>query len=351
MSDLKRELLDFIVRKGATRARVTIKERLEGPPSSDPTYVLPEARSVIAYFVALDRDFIPDYFGKVSRLPFRYIMYNGYQLVGAIGREMVGHLNARGYKAFSPSPNGVYRPGVSSLGFLVPDFSHRYAALASGLAVQGWSGNVLTPGHWAAAFYGSVITDAELEPDNPSDEEVCDKCKLCTLVCPPQFFLAKESQTVTLGGREYTCARKRNHLRCGISCAGFAGLSKDEKWSSWSTGPVRTPDNKEDLLKLWEEGMKDPANAHIVSHIFPTIAERDKGPGVLLRRQIDTNPTCCNCLWVCSGPREWREKLVKLLHVSGRVVWEDNQEVVKNRDREKSEALIYELKKMLPQVG
>ena len=95
--------------------------------------------------------------------------------------------------------------------------------------------------------------------------------------------------------------------------------------------------------------MADPANAHIVPHIYPTVLDMDKGPGVLRRRQIDTNPTCCNCLLVCSGPREWREKLAKLLHISGRVVWEDNQEVVKGRDHEKSDALIHELTTMVPQ--
>jgi len=346
MSDLKQELLDFAVRKGATRARVTIKERLAGPPSADPTYVFPEARSVVAYFVALDRDFIPDYFGKVSRLPFRYVMYHAYQLIGSISQQLAAYLQARGYKAYSLSPNGVYRREITKPGFLVPDFSHRYAALASGLAVQGYSGNVLAPGVRAAAFYGSVLTDAELEPDEPSDIEVCDKCKLCTLVCPPQFFVAKETQTVTLGGHEYTCAKKLSHQRCGLSCGGFAGLSKDGKWSSWSTGPLRTPDDNADLPEMAKTAMADPVNAHIIPHIYPTVVDMDKGPGVLRRRQIDTNPTCCNCLLVCSGPREWREKLVKLLHISGRVVWEDNQEVVKGRDKEKSDALIHELKKM-----
>ena len=90
--------------------------------------------------------------------------------------------------------------------------------------------------------------------------------------------------------------------------------------------------------------MKDPLNAHLLSHIYPTVLEKDKGMGVLRRRLVDTNPTCCNCLLICSGPRPWREKLVKLLHCSGTVAWENNQEVVKNRDAEKSSALLKEIK-------
>ena len=167
-------------------------------------------------------------------------------------------------------------------------------------------------------------------------------------MCPPQFFSAKETQTTVLGGREYTFSLRQNHQRCGISCSGFAGLSRDGKWGSWSTGPFRTPENDDELFEFNRRAMQDPQNAHLLSHIYPTILDRNKGKGVLRRRLVDTNPTCCNCLLVCSGPRPWREKLVKLLHVSGRVIWQDNQEVVKDRDREKSEALIYELKKMLP---
>jgi len=347
---LKQELIELIIQLGATNARVTTRKRLTGPPSADPSYVLPSAQSVIAFNIALDRDFIPDYFGKVSRLPFRYEMYRGYQAFGSIGRQVADYLTSHGYQAIGCSPNGVYRR-ESKPGFLIPDFSHRYAALASGLAVQGWSGNVLTPSIWAAAFYGSIITDAELEPDEPSSEAICDKCKLCTLVCPPQFFSAKETQTTVLGGKEYTFSLRRNHLRCGISCSGFAGLSQDGKWGSWSTGPFITPENDDELFDFNRKAMQDPQNTHLVSHIYPTVLDRNKGDGVLRRRLIDTNPTCCNCLLVCSGPREWRETLVKLLHVSGHVVWEDNQEVVKDRNRENSEALIHELKKMLPQIN
>jgi epoxyqueuosine reductase len=350
MAGLKQEIMEYILKAGATAARVTVKENLSGPPSADPTYLLPSARSIIAFNVALDRDFIPDYFGKISRLPFRYEMYRVYQSIGSIGRLVADYLTSRGFQAIGLSPNGVYRRELSRPGFMVPDFSVRFAALASGLATQGWSGNVLFPGLWSAAFYGAVITDAELQPDPPTPEAVCDQCKLCTLVCPPQFFSAKESQTVTLGDLEFTYAAKRNHMRCGISCSGFAGLSRDKKWGSWSTGPVTTPENDEELPEFNRQAMKDPLNAHLLSHIYPTVLEKDKGEGVLRRRMVDTNPTCCNCLLLCSGPRLWREKLVKLLHCSGTVTWENNQEVVKNRDTEESSELLFEIKQEMVEM-
>lgn len=345
MSSLKEELTVLALDSGAIRARVTTRERLEGPPSADPTFVLPGARSVVSYAVSLGRDFIPDYFGKVTRGVFRHVMFDSYQLVGTIGRELVGYLEARGFKSFSPSPNGVYRQG-STLSHLLPDFSHRYAALASGLGAQGWSGNVLVPGYWSAVYLGSVLTDAELEPDEPLDEELCDKCKLCTLVCPNRFFNARESQMATLGSREYTCSKKGNHIRCAISCGSLAGLSHDGKWSTWALGAVRLPEEDDTLREIWAQELANPDNEYIIGHLRPKNPEPWRGPGVLTRSFEDTNPTCNNCMLLCSGPKEWRQKLVKLLHSSGRVVLRDGEEVAVDATPE-SESLLRELNQQL----
>jgi hypothetical protein len=42
--------------------------------------------------------------------------------------------------------------------------------------------------------------------------------------------------------------------------------------------------------------------------------------------------------------------LVKLLHCSGTVTWENNQEVVKNRDTEQSSTLLFEIKKDMAEM-
>jgi len=345
MTSLKEELTSLALDSGAIRARVTIQERLDGPPSADPTSVLPGARSVVSYAVYPGRDFIPDYFGKVTRMAFKRVMFDSFQLVGAIGQELVGYLEARGFRAFSPSPNGVYRR-ESTLSHLLPDFSHRYAALASGLGALGWSGNVLVPGCWSAVYLGSVLTDAKLEPDEPLDEELCDKCKLCTQVCPNRFFSASESQTVTLGGREYTCSRKGNHIRCAISCGSLAGLSHDRKWSTWALGTARLPEGDDTLPEIWVRELANPDNEYIIGHLRPKNPELWRGPGVLARSLEDTNPTCNTCMLLCSGPKEWRQKLVKLLHSSGRIVLQDGEEVAVDAAPE-SESLLQELKEQL----
>jgi epoxyqueuosine reductase QueG len=59
METLKKEVVDLAVSMGAIDARVADLAMLEGPPSADPAFVLPEARSVIAFAVPLGTDFIP----------------------------------------------------------------------------------------------------------------------------------------------------------------------------------------------------------------------------------------------------------------------------------------------------
>jgi len=83
--DLKKDLIDIAISMGAVGARVANLEMLNGPPSADPTYVLPDAQSFIAFGVWLGTGFIPDYLGKVTRMEFKQIMYEKYQLIGKRG--------------------------------------------------------------------------------------------------------------------------------------------------------------------------------------------------------------------------------------------------------------------------
>lgn len=79
VKDLKRELVNRALSMGAVGARVATPEMLQGPPSADPTYVLPEARSVISFAVPLETDFVSDYLGKVTRMEFKRVVYEKYQ--------------------------------------------------------------------------------------------------------------------------------------------------------------------------------------------------------------------------------------------------------------------------------
>ncbi len=326
---LKKELVDLAGSMGASGARIADLEALKGPSSADPARVLPEAASVIAFAVPLGTDFIPDYLRKVTRMVFRRVMYEKYQLIGAIGDAIAESLRKSGFRAFNPSPNGTYRLEESKPGFMVPDFSHRFAAVASGLGTFGWSGNVMVEGHWSAVFLGSVTTDAVLLPDPPLEEGLCDGCRVCAHVCPLEFIKLKESQTVSLGGREYSYNAKGNHGRCGLACSGLSGQTRDGKWSSWAALRYGFPESDSELLSQFKRALSDPASEYIRPHIGFSpeggrtewaIESQKTGRGVLCRPLDDTNPTCCHCALVCSGPLERRRELMELIHSSGVVV-------------------------------
>lgn len=318
MLSLKQELTELAILSGAINARIASRQMLDGPPSGDPTYMLPDAQSVISYAVPLGRDWIPDYFGKVTRAVFSRIMFEQYQRIHTIGEGLAEKLIENGFTCVIPSPNGSYREEDFKRGRMVPDFSHRYAALASGLGCLGWSGNVLLKGHGSAVFLGSVITNAALPPDEPLEETFCDKCKMCSIVCPTGFMSHDISQTVTLGGHEYICNQKKSHLRCGLSCGGFVGISGDGKWSSWATLRYRVPPDDSRLGDIWKKAFNDPDVEYILKQLL--FERSNPKRGILDRSFEDTQPTCCNCALVCSGDKAWRAKLVQILHSSGIIV-------------------------------
>jgi Pyruvate/2-oxoacid:ferredoxin oxidoreductase delta subunit len=192
-----------------------------------------------------------------------------------------------------------------------PPVSLRYMAVGAGVGVFGWSGNVLVPGAWANVYLGAVLTDAPLMQDPMLTEKLCDDCRICAKVCPTEFIDETQKVSVVIGGREHVYNEKRGDLRCVIGCGGYTGLSKDGTWSSWSTGRTQLPDNCSELPSLHARLRNDPANT--AAKLNQTFGSK----GVLDRSFEDTNPTCCNCMIVCSGPREHRKSLMKLLHGSG----------------------------------
>jgi epoxyqueuosine reductase len=50
---------------------------------------------------------------------------------------------------------------------MLPDLSHRYLAVRSGVGWFGFSGNLITPQSGATGILASCVTTAELEPTAP----------------------------------------------------------------------------------------------------------------------------------------------------------------------------------------
>ena len=245
---------------GADLVGITTTEILsDGPPSADPRYLLPSARAVVSFARILDRDLIQEFISKTSWRPHCHNRKAVAQTLYRIGDALADQLRSEGHEALNVDLNNNYRPeegagDVTEMTAFLPEFAHRYAALASGIGRLGWSGNLLTRDHGAQVELGSVLTSAILRPDRPIADEnhPCDRCKMCSLVCPVEMISPKTSTHVSVAGITETMARKRPNTCCWIGCTGYEGLATSQTWSNWS--PYRLgrplPESKEKLDAL-----------------------------------------------------------------------------------------------------
>lgn len=242
MASLEKNLKSLAVQLGAELVGITTSQILsDGPPSSDPCYLLPSARSVISFAVPLDKQLTLDFISKKSWRPHCDNRKVIGQLLYTIGDGLVETLRAEGYEAVNVDVNNSYRPeegakDVTEMTDFYPDFSHRYAALASGVGRLGWSGNLVTKKYGALVELGSVITSADLNPDNPIPdiEHPCDKCRICSQVCPVKMINPKDEVRVTVAKITERISRKQPNTCCWIGCTGYEGLSASSIWSNWS---------------------------------------------------------------------------------------------------------------------
>ena len=312
-------LKSLAIEEGSIRAGIARREIFsESPPSADMRYLRPWANTIVSFAVSTGTDWIEDYLGKVTRMVMRDNMYHVYHNLYRIGTLMADRLKSEGFKAHAIIPNGLYRPDhtfekETPDHDIKPPLSLRYVAVGAGVGTFGWSGNVMVPGYGSNVYLGGVLTDAELQPDNPMVETLCDKCFICARICPVGFIndAPEEQVEVTIAGRKYAHNRKRGDLRCVIGCGGFTGLSKDGTWSSWSTGRTILPDENDSLPELFAALRDDPANIAAKRNI--TFGKR----GVLDRPKENIKTTCNHCITVCSGPLEVRKKWMNLLFDSG----------------------------------
>ena len=260
MDSIESKLKSLAVSLGADIVGVTNQEILaDEPPSANPRYLLPTANSVISFAISLDKDLVRLFISKNNWRAHCHNRKSVVQKLYTIGDTIAEQLRSKGFEAVNVDINNNYRPeknakNVTEMTEFHPEFSHRYAALAAGIGRLGWSGNLLTREHGALVELGSVLTSARLRPDTPiSDEEhPCDRCKMCSLVCPVEMIRPKESVQVTVAGITETISSKRPNTCCWIGCSGYEGLAVSGTWSNWS--PYRLgrplPEDKGELDKL-----------------------------------------------------------------------------------------------------
>jgi len=187
---------------------------------------------------------------------------------------------------------------------LVPNFSHRCAAVAAGLGRVGWSGNIITEEFGARVLFGSIITDAELKPDKPLKNNPCIGCKICEKSCQGGLFQKEASEVIKIGELEERIAKRNSYAYCIAICSGMVGQNKFREWSTWS--PFRFDDIDHLPLdetvdqyvsnmyaKAIEKGGKEAENVlRLIENTF--LGRNDKSTE-------EFRPSCGFCQLVC-GP-------------------------------------------------
>ncbi|MFC1917929.1 hypothetical protein ACFLXH_04675 [Chloroflexota bacterium] len=305
--------------KGAALVGIAAKQRLsDATPSGNPGYLLPSAESVISLAVPLDKKTIRDFISKQDWLSHNEERKQLARTLYGIEDSVAAFLKGEGFEAIAVDINNNYRPepgagDVTEMTEFIPEFSHRYGAVAAGIGRLGWSGNVLTTDYGAMVELGTVITSAILESDPLLENNPCDRCKLCTAVCPVGMIDKKKTITVRVAGIDEEIAQKRPNTCCWIGCTGYHGLAPNGKWSNWS--PYRLeyplPQDKDELDALNIRLQKADPLMQLEDSSFTDYRK------VMFSPDWFTNTVCGNCRGVCWAKREDREVNQRLIANAG----------------------------------
>ena len=318
MEKLSRVVREFVMIEGACAAGIaTVQTLAGGPPSSDLSYVLPDARAAVSFAVAIDPKPIPAYLMKKERLALEKAFVRANVQASGIALHLANYLAQKGYPSVPVAANNVFRPPAPDApsgdiaDLYYPDIAHRYLAVRSGVGHMGLSGNILTPRRGAAVILGATVTTAPLRatPPLPGETNYCDDCRLCMASCAAAFMQPQEKTSICLGGHEVSYARRRHYGRCDLVCSGYTGLHASGKWSTWSPGRWAIPDS-DDRRRAAARRMK---NAH--SKWPPS-----EGGRYFYFTDAKLRVSCANCQLVCCPDKDERKARYQMLTGSGVVV-------------------------------
>lgn len=214
------QLWDTTVLVGVAKADDPIFEHYKdhaiiGPHHLSPKVWLPEARSVISFFLHYsERVRKSNYDAVYPSQEWLYGRIEGDYVNIALRKLIVDTLTAAGEKAVAPSDDPRWR----RINFN-STWSERHAAYAAGLGTFSRTRHLITKNGCAGRF-GSIITSAEIEPiPRPYADymEYCNKCGACIPRCPQKAVSdkGKEQQPCYYMVHEYVQSRENPRFGCG----------------------------------------------------------------------------------------------------------------------------------------
>jgi len=119
-----------------------------------------------------------------------------------------------------------------------------------------------------------------------------------------------EETTVTLGGEDFSYAKRRSYNRCDYVCGGFSGLHQSGKWSTWSPARFPIPENDDEF----RGALINAAGPFVGRPKMNCGLYHPLVPGDLLEF------TCGHCQFICHPDKEVRQERFNMLANSGVVV-------------------------------
>jgi len=222
MGPLEKQIKAIARENGAALVGIASKQRLsDAPPAGDPTYLLPSAQSIISIAIPYDLKALRQFFSKSSWKAWNVDKKEISQRIYSICDAIADLLEAMGFDTCIVDINNIYRPepdakDSTEIVSMVPDFSHRYGAIATGIGRLGWSGNLMTPEYGSAVMLGTVLSSAKLESDPLLEDNPCDECKMCVASCPVEMMHPKESVKVCWQDRKDRIENRKIIAKSGI---------------------------------------------------------------------------------------------------------------------------------------
>lgn len=149
-----------------------------------PQELLPEARTVVAFFLPFQKD-IPrsNVDGEYPSAEWSRAYVETNDLIAAICAHMKSTIEAQGFTVATTPATHNYDPAT-----LLSRWSHRHVAYAAGLGAFGLN-NMLITSKGCCGRFGSFVMSAAVAPDARTGREAClfkydGSCKSCVDRCP-----------------------------------------------------------------------------------------------------------------------------------------------------------------------
>ena len=167
----------------------------------------PRHKTAIVFLVRMDKDALmrAPHFEEIAE------SMNAYMNLAYTGMRLASYLKALGY-------DSTFQSEIHYLTPLVP------LAVDGGLGEVGMTNHLVHPEYGNRVRIGAVMSDIDLQPDQPIDyglELFCKRCALCLMNCPMQSISFKQR---TLNGKrfykldEHSCFKlfKKAGTDCGV---------------------------------------------------------------------------------------------------------------------------------------